>query len=486
MNHNDKFISKRTIGTILILVFCIFFTGSCSLESTYEFPNISYSSASITPTKTPKPSDSTAVSSGTLKIALPLSDECLHYLSLMYAGEKSGLFTDTDTNSNGLTVPLATLDAVISGLNTVLQVIPSTGYTQQEMNIAASSNLLPDIMLFCNNDNSTMNGFSKAVFDSSILNSYSSTAIIYPAMIQNGLSNASLQSLPYYASIKMLYANTTILIDGEKSSLLSGTGQIDFKTVQTLAKKITKPDTGIYGLMGLPDLLSFFPMTLDSTINSYMWNGVRFDFSKDAFSKSIIEIKNLITSGSVVDSLNATQKKVKYGELDPRILNKIGFWIDDSNKLETWKSLSSSNYKRYPIQGEEQITIPLSIYSIAVNSNSALLEEAKQFAAYLAFDRDALLFRSRYANPNGFIPPIKDDEVWKNLVKTQLQGEELYALFDKMENAKSITNDAGQFVKATFGNLFDKYFNDILYSRKSFSTFVEEINKEANQAMNTP
>ena len=106
-----------------------------------------------------------------------------------------------------------------------------------------------------------------------------------------------------------------------------------------------------------------------------------------------------------------------------------------------------------------------------------------KFAAYLAFDRDALLLRSRYSNPNGFIPPIKDEEVWKNLVKTQLQGDELFFLFDKMDKSKSVTNSKEELIKATFDILYDKYFNDILFSRKSLGTFIDEINKEANLSL---
>lgn len=457
--------------------------ASCSFQPLIAFPDILYTSDSAVPTKIPDQTDSSPVTAGTLRIAVPVSDECLRYLSLMFVGESSGLFKDIDSFSNGLTVSLSLLETFNTGLNVVLQPIPSTGFSQQEMDILSSSNSMPDILFYNNSNRLSLGNFIPSTFSEAVINTYLSPSIIYPAMIQNGISNSKIQSLPYYASVKMMYANTEILVDAAKNTLLPATGSLDFATLRNIAKKITKTDTGIYGFMGLSDLLAYFPMTFDFLTNSYMWNGAQFVFDSPNFNKSIVEIKNLVISNSAVDSLNPTQKKAKYDNADPRALNKIGFWVDDSNRLESWNTLGIKNIKRYPIQGEKSIAIPMSIYSIAVNSNSKLLPEAQQLAAYMALDKDALLFRSRYSNPNGFIPPIRDNDVWTNLVKPQLQGEELYSLYEKMDSSKSVTNMEENFIKGIYENLYSNYFNDILYSRKSLSTFVEEINTSANQAI---
>lgn len=482
MNHNDKSISSRSYSLLLVMITCTFLTVSCSFQSTFKFPDISYINKSNVPTKVPVQTNSTEIKSGTLKIALPISDECLQYLSLMYIGESTGLFNETN-NVNGLTVSLDTLNSFKSGIDVVLQTISSTGITLQDLDLAILSNSMPDIMLIKNNSKTIMNKINPAPIGNSLLDKYLSPSMIYPAMIQEGISDNNLYSVPYYASIKMLYANDEILVDASKNPLLPITSQIDFSTMSSFAKAITRTDTGVYGFMGLSELLAYYPMTLDPYVNSYMWNGDRFDFSNVSFSKSITAIKSLINSGVVQDSLSLNQQKIHYGDIDPKLLKKIGFWVDDSNQLDSWNSLGVTRIKRYPIQSDLQFAIPLSIYSIVINPSSKLLEEAKSFATYLALDKNALLFRSRYTNPNGFIPPLRDRFVWESLVKTQLQGEELLSLYDKMDFSKSVTIQDEQIVKEIFKTLYDKYLNDILYSRKSFATFTEIINTEANLAI---
>lgn len=482
MNHDDKSISKRSCSLILVIIACTFLTVSCSFQSTFDFPDISYINRSNTPTKIPVQTNSTETASGTLKIALPISDECLQYLSLMYAGENTGLFNVTN-NINGLTVSLETLNSYKSGIDVVLQTISPTGITLQDIDTAILSNSVPDIMLIKNNSKTIMSKINPASITNSLLDKYLSPSIIYPVMIQKGVTDNNIYSVPYYASIKMLYANEEIIVDASKTSLLPVTSQIDFNTMTSLSKSITKNDTGVYGFMGLSDLLAFFPMTFDASVNSYMWNGTRFDFSNISFNKSITAIKSFINTGAVEDSLSLNQQKLHFGDVDPKLLKKIGFWIDDSNQLESWNSLGVTNVKRYPIQGESQVAIPLSIYSIVVNPDSKLLEEAKRFATYLALDKNALLFRSRYTNPNGFIPPLRDRIVWENLVKTQLQGDELFSIYEKMDFSKSVINQDEQKIKEIFKTLYDKYLFDVLYSRKSFATFTEVINNEANIAL---
>ena len=483
MNHNiNKSSWHQRIVLILIITLIVFIAG-CSFQSTFDYPEISYIDKSNVISKTPEQATFPTISTGTLKVALPLSDECLRYLSLIYVGKTQGLLKEDISDNNGLNVSLEMLDSFETGLNVVLQPVSSTGITDQELQALSLSNALPDIMLISDKNKLSSNQITMAKFDNSTITQYISPDNIFPSMIQNGLSRSSLLSLPYYAAVKMLYANDLVTTDVSNNSLLPASSRIDFVTMQTIAKKITNPQTGTYGFMGLSEMLAFLPMTFESSVSGYMWNGVRYDFSNKAFSNSITNLKTLISSGCVVDSLNSNQKKVQYNEIDPRILNKIGFWIDDSNQLESWKLLGQSKIKRYPIQGESQITIPLTIYSVVVNSNCLLIDDAKRFASFLALDKDALLFRSRYINPNGFIPPLRDKSIWENLVNTQLQGNEMFSLYENMDLAKSVTNFDDNTIKTKYEQLYNEYFNDVLYGRKSLPTFLEEINTEANTAI---
>ncbi len=432
----------------------------------------------------PSSDSSSQISGGALKVALPLSEECLQYLALLYAGEQSHLFQDI-SNSNGYTVSLDVLKAYVPPFKVTSVQTTATGFTAETLETLALSNNLPDIMLIKSSEEPLINTFSMAKFNNAFLDESLAKTFIYPDMIQNELNQDTLQAIPYYASVKMLYANASLLIDEKNISILPSENRIPFETVKILAKQITRTDKGIYGFMGLKELLAFYPMTLDSEACSYMWNGSRFNYNEEAFQNSIADIRTLVVTGAVEEFLSESQETEKYGTNDPRAINKIGFWIDDSNLLQNWNALTGSVIRRFPLQSAEQITVPLTVYSVVVNVNSPQVEEAMKFAAYLALDRDALLFRSRYEDPDGFIPPIRDQQVWERLVKTQIQGEELFSLFAEMDRSKSVAANQDYFVETTYQSLYIKYFNDILFSRKSFGTFAEEINIEANKALLT-
>lgn len=480
IQNKSVYMKMKTFVILIAIVIYSLSVSGCVLQSSFVFPAISYADPNSAISEKSELSEDTITGSGKLKIALPMSPECLRYLSLMFVGEASGLFKDVKPESNGLVVSLDTLDDYNNGLKIELVSVADTGITDSQLVNAYLSNDVPDIMLLKNENQLTLNHISSAQIESSFTNQYFSSSSIYPSMISNGINNNSLHMLPYYASVKMMFANETLFIDSQKNTLLPLGNRIEFASLKSLSRKITKSSSGIFGIMGLPDLLAFLPPAIEPTIDSFMWDGFKFDYTDNAFARSVSTLRNLISTGSVEDSLSAIQRKSLYNSKDPRVLNKIGFWIDDSDKLDSWNTQNKSDMRRYPIQGENNITIPLTVYSIAVYSNSRFLKDAKRFAAYLAFDKDALLFKSRYPNPDGFIPPVKDKSVWENLVKSQTQGYELFSLYDDMGYAKSIANIDEEAVIETYNELYVKYFNDILYNRKNLTTLSSKITEEAN------
>lgn len=482
MNRRSKTISKLS-RYIFVFLICLVFLVGCNLQNTEKFPNISYqNNNNITPTESPD-HQSINIASGTLHVAVPLSSECLRYLALMYVGETAGLFNDVQQGENGYTVTLETLESFDVGLNIDLQQVGSSGISENELITDSLSNSIPDIMLIKDTRMLDKYQIDPQNLTSSYSNHYISPALVYPAMFQNSIENKELNSIPYYAAARMLYANSAVLVDSDNKSLLADKNQLSLSEMQKLAKTATKTKTNVYGFMGLSDLLEVYPAIVDSSVNRDMWNGTRFDFLHNAFNNSLTSLKSFIKNGGVVDSLTEKQKKDKYGTSDPRSLGKIGFWIDDSTQLENWNSLGLTNIRRFMIQNDKDPVIPLSVYSLVVNSKSELLEDAARFAAYIALDSDALLFRSRYTVQNGLIPPIKDKRVWDHLVSTQLQGGEIYSIYEQMDHAKSITGKPEDEIRAIFSSLYNKYFNDVLYSRISFTTYRDTINKEANQGL---
>ncbi len=485
MKCNNRIIPKlqRYTALITVIIFTVFAFG-CSIRTTLEFPTVSFSQISKPESKSSEQSDQTVVSSGTLKVALPISRECLQYLSLMYVGDLAGLFHTIKPKESGLTVSLETLDTYNVGLNTSLQTISPLGISNEELSVLTASNALPDIMLINSNTDYKSNGFNSAIFNNSSLNQYLNPGAVFPSMLQYNESNGHIEKLPYYASVKMLFANEEMFAGISVQSLLPTDLVIDFNDVQSISKRITKTTTGIYGFSGLADLLAYFPPAVDPSSYSFMWDGSIFKYNDSKFSDSISAIKAFGFPFNSLDYLTDAQKILKYGNSDPRSTNKIGFWVDDSYKLEDWKLAGIKSLRRFPLQYKNQTSIFVSLYSIVVNSKSKLVNDALRFATFLTLDSNAILFRSRYSNPAGFISPLNNKIVWGNIVKPQLQGDELYQLFDLMNVSKSLVNKQESQINGIYQDMYRKYFQDILFGKKSYSTFAKEIDIEANKALN--
>lgn len=483
MINNNRGISKLSKSFIsIITISSILYLTSCSFENTVDFPKLSTQNSYVTSQTSISKTSETTVASGVISICAPLSNECLQYLTLLYVGDTAGLFKDTEKNSqNGLNIPLNQIETYNVGLTANIVNASPNGISNEELLTLTAANSLPDIMLLNDLEQLKTSNLVPVEFNNDYLEKYLGPDYVYSTMFNNSINEQGIKALPYQSNVKMIYANTTLMNDDLGKSLLPNDYNLPYSSILSISKRITLAKSGIYGYMGLNDLLTFLPMTIDFSSKMYMWDGYSFDFKNKALETGVSEIKKLVSQGSVVDGIPANQYKTNYGSLDPKTLGKIGFWVDDSNNLEKYNLSNNKTIKRYIIQNNEKYIIPIKTNYIVVNKNSKLLNDSMRFAIFMSLDKNALLFRSRYPLNNGYIPPVSDIDVWANLVTPQYQGEDLMQLHDKMYYSKTITINNEETVIKAYDTIYSKYFNDILYGKKSLSKQIEQINSDANK-----
>ena len=332
MKSNFITILEYRFSIILICTLSVFAAG-CSLTQDTDFPAISYSKTESAAVSEGLSEDDSGISSGTLKMALPFSSVCIRYLTYLYVGERAGLFKNSHASENGLTIPLEALDIYDVGLRAVLQITGSRGLTTEDIQMLDAANNLPDIFLMHDQRAFDSGDIVPADLNSPRTDQYITPGNVYPTFIFDTVSEDSLLTIPLYASTKMIYANRSLFdsSDIKDSSMLRS--PLSIKTVQTLSKQITSPEEGIYGFMGFSELLAYLPSAASPFPQSYMWNNGTFDFRNQAFADSVTLLSGFAAEQSSVDSLNEAQRQTLYGTSDPRTINKIAFWIDDSDSL---------------------------------------------------------------------------------------------------------------------------------------------------------
>ncbi|MHB1452558.1 MAG: hypothetical protein ACYCYM_01195 [Saccharofermentanales bacterium] len=466
---------------IIFIVALSFIAAGCNLNQDNDFPAISYSKTESTVASAGISEDDADISSGTIKIALPFSSECIRYLAYMYVGESSGLFKNSHVDDNGLSVSLSTLDFYDVGLNTVLQITGSRGLTTDDIKMLKAANNLPDIFLV-NDNHSIVNGdVTLADLNIPYTDQYINPMNVYPTFFSDAASESTLYTIPLYAAVTMIYANRTLFDSSALKDSSALRSPLSLNTVQTLSQQITDAAAGIYGFMGLQELLAFLPSAISPFPQSYMWNNHSFDFRNPAFTESITILSKFASDKSIVDALTDTQKSALFGNADPRTINKIAFWIDDSDNISEWSSYAK--VERYPLPVVDRLSVPMTVYSVCVNADSALLLDSIRLAAYISLDNDALLFRSRYNINEGYIPPLRDQKVWDNLVAPQKQGNELLILRSVMENSHAINGNSFSKVTQVYDSLYENYFHGIIVENKSLIENLPNIEAEATSLL---
>lgn len=462
----------------IMLAISFFLNTSCEVKNTEDFPSISYNTKSLENSSALSQGFEEEISSGTLKFALPITEDCAKYLTYMYIGEKGGLFRKKHTTESGHTIPLEILEEFNVGLTSQIHPSSLRGLSSSDYDILNSSGELPDIFLIQNYGILAKKEINAADLNSNYTDKYLNSGNIYPTMFSYELNTGKLTSLPFHASVEMLYANKGLLSQSLTSKFSGITSPISMNTLRDISKSITDKESGIFGFMGFKDLTAFLPSATSPFPGNYLFTRGNFDFQSSAFSGIIKVLKEFASDNSSIDSLSTAEKIKIYGELDPIQSGKIAFWTADSSQISTWDGIA---IERFPLPIIDRTSLPLHVSSVVVNANSKLIKEAKELAAYITMDKDAVLLRSRFNIAEGFIPVLDDDLVWELSVQVQSGGEDLLSLKKLMNNSHSLDESSPNDIDVLFNKLYTDYFHNIIFKGESLEKQLDEIITKAQE-----
>ncbi|MBP7401428.1 MAG: hypothetical protein KBA30_02315, partial [Clostridia bacterium] len=164
-------------------------------------------------------------------------------------------------------------------------------------------------------------------------------------------------------------------------------------------------------LLSAEGLLEHLPAGMDSSLGWATWNGNGFSFSVPAFLNAATMVEQLAVSGLTADRMATGALPSASGSpaFSGRYLIKIG----DSSRLSAERSRlgPALGLARIPFAGTERIGAH--VYSLCVRADAAASPGVADFAAFVALDPDARLLASRFYQSEGYLPVLRDQEVWE-------------------------------------------------------------------------
>lgn len=449
--------------------------SSCKFNQEEKFPTIN----TTLPIETSGNQGSTETTGETMQktltVALPIGDDALKALRLLFLARQSGLLNQEPGQYIGQSIQLSDLQQFEGPLAiNLINLSPDTGATKEQIKNWQAAGTMPDI-IYCLNaaaspDLNQVLDLNDYLFDSPLL----TAEHIYPSALKSIYEGKSLYGIPYLASVPLIYLNQTLL--GQFQMLAPSInwtwlGWLEYSTLlqnriseagfsaapEILAGLAEDPvalndqlQKSIYVINNPAGLLQYLPASLNASLGWATWNNQQFAFEDDSFLQAAKWLNQYTLAGMTPLHLDNAQQLAAFGGTDPIQGSRISMWLGNSSELAAWHQqtkikVTESLVPCYPIESTEGepsdqekqlgLRIPLQVRSLIVSKETDEPELAAEFAAFLALDADSLLIQSRYQLYEGFVPVVKDDVIWEAMVDRQLYGRLLQDLQVKMPYA---------------------------------------------------
>ena len=449
--------------------------SACKFNQEQRFPTLN----TTLPIETSDNQGSTETTSDkeqkTLTVALPIGDDALKALRLLFLARQSGLLNQEPGQYIGQSIQLSDLQQFEGPLTiNLINVSQDTGVTKDQIADWQAAGNMPDI-IYCLNA-ATSPGLSQALdlndylFASPLL----TAEHIYPSALKSSHAGKILYGIPYLASVPLIYLNQSLL--GQYQMLapsISWTWQNWLEYSSLLQTRISEAGYGatpdilanlaidpvslndqlkksIYVFDNPASLLQFLPASLNPNLGWATWNDQQFAFQDDSFLDAANWLNQYTQAGMTPLHLDNAQQLAAFSGADAIQSSRVCMWLGNSSELAAWHQqtrikISESLVPCSPAEiaaGESatpdsqlNLRMPLQVRSLIVNKTTDEPELAAEFAAFLALDADSLLIQSRYQLYEGFVPVVKEDVIWEAMVERQLYGRLLQDLQAKMPYA---------------------------------------------------
>jgi len=468
----SKMLKIRAVLLSTIVLTVLFMSFGCVFETKTGFPPLTTTAPNGTgPGETTAGTSQTSEPVEQLTLAMPLDNEGLEALRLLFLANKSGLIRQEPGQYIGLQILPDDLRQFDNGM--ILNLVPvpaATGATAEQIDLWQNSGNLPDI-IYSRSAAETV-GLAGCLDLSSYLYSnklLTADRISIPAL-ENCRDGARLYSIPYLASFPVLYINNILLMQLGLDMPARDWTWTDWQTFATEAQlAITQAGLGatpeliselsedeaalnlqltqaLFVTDDLSSLLEWLPAAFDPTIGWATWDGKRFDFGNQILDDAAQWLASDYQAGHSTLHLSEEQRLLAFGSSDAIRSGRILMWAGDSADLDTWRQaglqvracmmplgFAESRDSQSAVQSPDRI--PISVRSLIVSSNSRLPGLAADLAAFIALDADALLMQSRYKLFSGLTPLINDNTVQQTLLAGQADWSWLLQFSDRLTTA---------------------------------------------------
>lgn len=417
-----------------------------------------------------------------LVVAVPFGQDALEMLRLYFLAEQSGLLNKDDDSHFGQQILLSNLQEFDGPLQLTLKTVSlDEGARAEDLAVWTASSSLPDI-LYGLHDQEILQ--KEHLLDlTPYLAEYPdlNPSHIYGSMLDAGRADTGIYGIPYLASIPLIYADYTFMLDQRVNAPDPGWSWQDFidlsSTLQDklialeqdlspdrIAKQSPEslsqilPQSRVVMADPLP-MMAWLPALADEHLSWMAWSDGRFQMNHPAAKSSWAFISAYVDAGYTPYHLNEADKMTAGFDRPPAVNGRALLWIDSSAKLSSWhqqerfdvisflvpaghpSDLQNALDSKTADETLKQLAdhfkgrrLPTDVRLLAVSRNSQYPDTAAALAAMIALDEDSLLIQSRYQLYEGYFPVVQSEVVWSAMVDRQIYGHFLDELRGRLNS----------------------------------------------------
>ncbi|MCR5061246.1 MAG: extracellular solute-binding protein [Saccharofermentans sp.] len=410
---------------LLASLMCFSFIGSGCRHKGNEFPVIEYPEN----IKTEPSSEETSASEddhagvSNITVASPYSQNTIQYLSKLYYCKRHDLMDE----NNGSTIELEYLDGLDPDF--IVDSILTSGEGASVDNIISwnEEGNAPDIFLTGRVDEMRRQGLIEPLNDYIAENTLYSSGRIYVNALRQVTNNGSVYGVPFYSSVVLIAGNADFIPSTGKLSFKNSTEQF-YEYLQTIASESSCiPFSSGY------DAVPYINSAFSDAPCSFM---MRDEYKRDkATALEVIGVTLEYVNRLYREGLSSN---VTSDGTNPVFGRQAACWVASSSDISGWITYYPN--KLYlldlPSSADSSEATPMaSLYSFCINSESSSKEFAADFASFMALDPDARMLIERLEHQSGFLPSIKNAEVWSFITSDEVFGAAALNYSQSLENA---------------------------------------------------
>ncbi|MBR3033675.1 MAG: extracellular solute-binding protein [Clostridiales bacterium] len=431
---------KRTVALFLAMAFVSFLGLTGCKKGHNEYPVIPTSESresSETTRKEIVPEEKTME----LTIASPLSNETCQYLAKLYYAKSHGMLGDGVTGEN---VDLSFLDSI--DLPFVLRVYSTSenGCNVSTLLQWRNSGDMPDIFLTDSFDQVVSESLATPITEYLSENKLLAADSVYPSLLRSFNVGNAQYGIPYQTSAAVLFCDMEVLRQAGIYSVSFRQTRSSLLNMLAEMEKLNEEEQTVLPFYLAGNLLPYLPSAMFN--HDYLSASDTDARNEQAYRESVSFVESIIRSGYSYESLTEKHLETLFSGVSPLLSRKLGVWTGTTDELMVYDNYMPNTLSLMQIPGlrEDEYTSPLLItYPLLISSACQHPKEAADFAAFIAFDEDALLLTARLQPRQGYLPSVSSPAVWKTYVRNQKYGDYLqqyYTLMDKAIMIPSVSD----------------------------------------------